>query len=312
MFSFLLSCTLAAFALLIGIAPANYGQHAPESDQASMAIPLAIGYTGVSAQAPNSSFLSETKADVAAPDILSFKKPTALERARAALAERGAKALSNPELCTILIEVARKNELPLTFFTNLIWQESRFNHEAISPVGAMGVAQFMPDVAESLSLDAFDMRSALPASGQLLRTLRARFGNLGLAAAAYNAGPRRVTDWLERRASLPKETHEYVRVITGRPATYWQNATARASIVSRAASRVPCYSLASFVDKEQAERAEQARALADQARLAKLKMYEARLRSGAQSIRHQLASRLRSKTAVARRPIPLRLAQLKR
>jgi hypothetical protein len=48
-----------------------------------------------------------------------------------------------------------------------------------------------------------------------------RFGNLGLAAAAYNAGPRRVREWLSKRGSLPKQTQDYVQVITGRPVMDW-------------------------------------------------------------------------------------------
>ena len=104
----------------------------------------------------------------------------------------------------------------------------------------MGIAQFMPDVAEKLSLDAFDSRSALPASGRLLRTLRARFGNLGLAAAAYNAGPKRVSDWLEGRSGLPKETKDYVQIITGRPAAHWVKQQA---VVYRVPRYVPCHRL---------------------------------------------------------------------
>jgi soluble lytic murein transglycosylase-like protein len=90
--------------------------------------------------------------------------------ARAALAQSNAPALSNNEVCTRLIDVARANALPVGFFTNLIWRESKFDHEAISRAGAMGIAQFVPDVAEKLGFNAFDARDALPASGQLLRT----------------------------------------------------------------------------------------------------------------------------------------------
>src|ERR1044072_5108635 len=133
--------------------------------------------------------------------------PTPLERARMALAESNAPALSPNELGSSLVDVAAGNDLPLRFLTTLSWQESRFDHEAISPVGAMGIAQFMPDTAEGMGLgDAFDGREALPASGKLLRTLTERFGNLGLAAAAYNAGPKRVSDWLAQRSGLPRET----------------------------------------------------------------------------------------------------------
>ena len=52
--------------------------------------------------------------------------------------------------------------------------------------------------------------------------LRDQFGNLGLVAAAYNAGARRVMQWLERRRSLPRETRGYVLHVTGRSVQEWQ------------------------------------------------------------------------------------------
>ena len=98
------------------------------------------------------------------------------------------------------------------FFVRVIWQESRFNALAVSPKGAQGIAQFMPRTADWRGLsNPFDVIAALKASASYLRDLRNRFGNLGLAAAAYNAGPQRVQDWLSARGGLPKETRRYVR-----------------------------------------------------------------------------------------------------
>jgi len=54
-----------------------------------------------------------------------------------------------------------------------------------------------------------------------LRGLRDEFGNLGLAAAAYNAGSGRVRDWLGGRRPLPQETRAYVRLVTGRSVEEW-------------------------------------------------------------------------------------------
>jgi hypothetical protein len=221
------------------------------------------------------------------------KPPTTLERARAALADSDAPAISNNEICTALIEVAQANRLPIGFFTNLIWRESQFDHVAISRAGAMGIAQFMPDVADKLGLDAFDARDALPASGRLLRTLRTRFANLGLAAAAYNAGPKRVTDWLESRASLPKETRDYVNHVTGRPVEHWR-ALKEKTVVYQVPRQVPCHRSAAFAAIAQAERAEQAHKLAEeQKRLEKQKREAARMRKKRAPSR-MMASRGRS------------------
>jgi hypothetical protein len=62
---------------------------------------------------------------------------------------------------------------------------------------------------------------AIPASARLLRDHYRRFGNLGLAAAAYNAGPRRVDDWRAKKGALPQETQDYVKAITGFPVETW-------------------------------------------------------------------------------------------
>jgi len=129
-------------------------------------------------------------------------------------------------MCLLLQSAAAEHGLPLDFFTRLIRQESGFNPRAVSPVGAQGVAQFMPyTAAERGLLDPFDPVQAIPASADFLRELREEFGNLGLAAAAYNAGTRRVRDWLDgRTASLPWETQGYVRAITGRTVEDWAKA----------------------------------------------------------------------------------------
>jgi Transglycosylase SLT domain/SPOR domain len=125
--------------------------------------------------------------------------------------------------CRALQSAALANDLPLDFLTRLIWQESRFNDFAISHAGAQGIAQFMPATASAIKLvNPFDAIAAIDKSAQLLRSLRRQFGNLGLAAAAYNAGPKRVSDWLAGRRPLPQETLHYVRIITGYAPDQWR------------------------------------------------------------------------------------------
>lgn len=125
-------------------------------------------------------------------------------------------------LCRVITSAAAVQKVPVGFLTRLIWQESAFRSEATSPAGAQGIAQFMPGTAAERGLDdPFDPEKAVPASAALLSELAGRFGNLGLAAAAYNAGPRRVADWLAGRGGLPFETRDYVERITGRTAEDW-------------------------------------------------------------------------------------------
>ena len=102
-------------------------------------------------------------------------------------------ALTRGGLCNAMVSVARANNLPISFFANLIWAESSFNVRTISRAGALGVAQFMPGTANEYGLiNPFEPIHALHAAGRFLRKLHGQFGNLGLTAAAYNAGPRRV------------------------------------------------------------------------------------------------------------------------
>jgi hypothetical protein len=130
-------------------------------------------------------------------------------------------------ICQALQTEAATNGLPFEFFARVIWQESRFRSDAVGPLTrggqrAQGIAQFMPmTAAERLLHNPFDPAEALPKSAAFLRELRDQFGNLGLAAAAYNAGPQRVRDWLAGKRTLPSETQAYVRIVTGRSAQEW-------------------------------------------------------------------------------------------
>ena len=130
-------------------------------------------------------------------------------------------------ICLMIEAAAKANDLPVEFFARVIWQESRFQSDAVGPVTrngqrAQGIAQFMPGTAsERELLDPFDPVKALPKSAQFLAELRDQFGNLGLAAAAYNAGPRRVQEWLAGKGQMPWETRNYVSAITGSSVDDW-------------------------------------------------------------------------------------------
>jgi hypothetical protein len=156
---------------------------------------------------------------------------------------------TQPALCRIVADVANANNLPVPFFANLIWAESSFNVKTISRAGAQGIAQFMPRTAVIYGLEnPFEPIHAIKVSARFLVELREQFGNLGLAAAAYNAGPRRVTNWLAKRGSLPMETQRYVHKITGRSVEQWigDENVARAEIEPMPA-RAPCIEVAEAV-----------------------------------------------------------------
>ena len=133
-------------------------------------------------------------------------------------------------MCLMIESAARAQGLPLEFFARVIWQESRFQSGAVGPVTrsgqrAQGIAQFMPGTAsERRLLDPFDPVQALPKSAEFLAELRNQFGNLGLAAAAYNAGPRRVQEWLAGSGYMPEQTRNYVVAITGATVDDWRTA----------------------------------------------------------------------------------------
>ena len=151
-------------------------------------------------------------------------------------------------LCDTLAASANKSGLPVSFFANLIWQESRFVFRAVSPAGALGIAQFMPRTAAAVGLtNPLDPLKALPASAHLLGGLFQRLGNLGLAAAAYNAGEARVSNWLSNKSGLPQETRNYVLAITGLSVEHWK-AAASGLQSFKLAARMPCRDHEAFAE----------------------------------------------------------------
>ncbi|HET7412741.1 MAG TPA: lytic transglycosylase domain-containing protein [Pararhizobium sp.] len=135
-----------------------------------------------------------------------------------------AKADYDHDLCTAIEDLARRQDLPPGFFARLIWQESRFDPNAVSVKGAEGVAQFIPSTARLRGLaDAFNPADALAKSAAYLHEMQLEFGNLGLAAVGYNAGENRALSLINSGTPVPAETAHYVFVITGLPVSAWTN-----------------------------------------------------------------------------------------
>lgn len=155
-------------------------------------------------------------------------------------------------ICEAIRDAAVEHDIPIGFLARLLWQESRFRAEEVSNAGARGIAQFMPQTAVEVGLkDPFDPLQAIPASARFLRKLQDQFGNLGLAAAAYNAGGGRIEKWLSRRASLPKETRDYVKIITGHKAEAWTDAENTVFMPTDLPEKAPCDGVGGLSKKDQ-------------------------------------------------------------
>jgi len=112
-------------------------------------------------------------------------------------------------------ELAARFDLSPSLIEALVWQESRWRHDARSPVGARGLAQLMPGTARDLGVNPDDPFANLEGGARYLREQIDRFdGDLEKALAAYNAGPGRVL----RAGGIPRirETQLYVAAIMGR------------------------------------------------------------------------------------------------
>ena len=170
--------------------------------------------------------------------------------AHPATASRGTPAQppTADDICRALEQSAAENALPVEFFARVIWEESRFDAQAVSPKGAAGIAQFMPATASWHGLaDPFDPMESLRHSAAYLRELLDRFGNLGLAAAAYNAGPGRVSAWLTSHRALPAETRNYVALVTGWTADEWASSSPPEKAETTIPQGVPCTRLANLI-----------------------------------------------------------------
>jgi soluble lytic murein transglycosylase-like protein len=128
-----------------------------------------------------------------------------------------------PRYAAKIAELAARFDLSPSLLEALVWQESRWRENAVSPVGARGLAQLMPGTARYLGVDSSDPFQNLEGGARYLREQLDRFdGDLEKALAAYNAGPGRV----ERARGIPniRETQNYVAAIMGRLSSHSRSA----------------------------------------------------------------------------------------
>ena len=143
---------------------------------------------------------------VAQPQI----QPAALEPVRSTAPAR----FDDDGWRTEIAAAAERNGVNADLFTALVRTESAFRADAISPAGAIGLAQLMPGTAAELGVDPYDPIQNLEGGARYLRQQLDRFGQVELALAAYNAGPARVAD----AGGIPNiaETRSYVELVLDR------------------------------------------------------------------------------------------------
>jgi len=120
-----------------------------------------------------------------------------------------------PRFRSHVAHLSAKYDLSPALIEALVWQESRWNTAAVSPVGATGLAQLMPGTARQLRVNPQDPDENLEGGARYLRMQLNTFnGDLEKALAAYNAGPGRVLS----AGGVPRirETQNYVTGILGR------------------------------------------------------------------------------------------------
>lgn len=99
--------------------------------------------------------------------------------------------------------------ISVSLLQSLAWSESRFDPDAVSPAGAIGLMQLMPETARALGVDPRQPLQNIRGGAAYLRQQLDRFdGDLEKALAAYNAGP----GWVEQHHGVPPfaETRRYV------------------------------------------------------------------------------------------------------
>ena len=107
------------------------------------------------------------------------------------------------------------------YFVRQIYEESGFNPNAVSPAGAVGIAQFIPSTAAGLGINPRDPISVLRGAAQMMaKSARQYGGDYAKALAAYNAGSGTVNHAVNACGSawmncLPAETRHYIYVIMG-------------------------------------------------------------------------------------------------
>lgn len=158
--------------------------------------------------------------DTTAPPI-NYETPPPTDEAIADMpSDTNWKTNEYPKYADFIASTERRYNIPTDLLARLLYQESRYRVDVItganrSPVGAVGIAQFMPATAAELHVDRLDPLQSIDGAGKYLKQMYDRFNNWQYALMAYNWGPGNVSAWLQgNRSSVPAETQNYVAQIT--------------------------------------------------------------------------------------------------
>jgi hypothetical protein len=153
--------------------------------------------------------------DVGSPTVIRRILP---EQAATATSAAGGAALAGVPYADLFSRAASRYGVDPSVLAAMASQESGFNSQAVSPVGAQGLMQFMPATAKGLGVNALDPNSAIDGAARYLSSLTKQFGSTDLALAAYNAGPGTVS----RYGGIPpySETQNYVRSVLSKAEAY--------------------------------------------------------------------------------------------
>lgn len=110
-----------------------------------------------------------------------------------------------------ILDAAKREGIPASILSALLASESSWNPRAISPAGAVGLAQFMPGTARAMGINPYDATQSIYGAAKYLKRQLDSFGNMDSALAAYNAGPNAVSQY----GGIPpyEETQNYVAKI---------------------------------------------------------------------------------------------------
>jgi len=126
--------------------------------------------------------------------------------------------LSHSQYVAIAEQDATNVGISPLYFERQIQQESGFNPNAVSPSGAVGIAQFLPSTAAGMGIDPWDPVQALQGAARMMANAYHQYGDYAKALAAYNAGSANLNravqscgaQWL---SCMPAETQNYVAII---------------------------------------------------------------------------------------------------